>query len=136
MEYKTIKSNYLPISCSIITILKNIIISYILSILLLIIFSFIITYSNISYSAVSPISVSITIISIITASFFSGRKSSEKGWLTGCVTGFMYMLILYAIGSVILKNPGIQTNGILMVITGIISGALGSIIGINNKPKK
>lgn len=135
MEYKTISQNSGFLTCSIKTVLKNVLIGYGISLVLFFIFAFVITYTSVPYSIVSPISVIITTIGIITAGILGGKKSSEKGWLTGCITGFIYMLILYIFGSIVYKNPGISSNGIMMIIIGIISGALGSIIGINNKRK-
>lgn len=135
MEYKTISQNSGFLTCSIKTVFKNVIIGYGISLILFFIFAFVITYTSVPYSIVSPISVIITTIGIITAGILGGKKSSEKGWLTGCITGFIYMLILYIFGSIVYKNPGISSNGIMMIIIGIISGALGSIIGINNKRK-
>lgn len=135
MEYKTISQNSGFLTCSIKTVFKNVLIGYGISLILFFIFAFVITYTSVPYSIVSPISVIITTIGIITAGILGGKKSSEKGWLTGCITGFIYMLILYIFGSIVYKNPGISSNGIMMIIIGIISGALGSIIGINNKRK-
>ena len=135
MEYKTISQNSGFLTCSIKTVFKNVLIGYGISLILFFIFAFVITYTSVPYSIVSPISVIITTIGIITAGILGGKKSSEKGWLTGCITGFIYMLILYIFGSIVYKNPGISSNGLTMIIIGIISGALGSIIGINNKRK-
>lgn len=135
MEYKTVSKNTFFLTCPIATILKNILISYGISLVLFLIFAFIITYTDVSYSIITPLSVTITLISIMIASFISGQKSTEKGWLTGCITGFLYMLILYIIGCIIFKNAGINGNGIIMIIVGIFAGALGSIIGINNKKR-
>lgn len=135
MEYKTINKTSQVLTCPLITILKNILLGYIITFLLFVIFAFVITYTDVPVSIVSPISVLITIVSILIASIPNGKSSIEKGWLTGCVTGFIYMLILYIIGSIVYKNPGISPNGILMIIVGIISGITGSIIGINNKKK-
>lgn len=135
MEYKTINKTSFFVTCPITVILKNILISYAISFILFLLFAFIITYTDVAYSIINPASVVITLISIMTASIMSGKKSSEKGWLTGCITGFMYMFILYIAGCIIFKNPGISGNGVIMIIAGIFSGALGSIIGINNKKK-
>ena len=135
MEYKTISQGTGFLTCPIKTLFKNILISYGISLILIFIFAFIITYTSIPYSIVSTTSVIITIISILIAGIMGGKKSSEKGWLTGCITGLVYMLTLYIIGSIIFRNPGISSNGVIMIIIGIISGALGSIIGINNKKK-
>ncbi len=135
MEYKTINQSSFFLTCPIKTILKNILVSYGISLVLFFIFALVITYTDLSHSLVSVFSVAITLISIMIASILSGKKSSEKGWLTGCATGFIYMAVLYLLGSIVYKNPGLSSNGILMVIVGIMAGAIGSIIGINNKKK-
>lgn len=135
MEYKTISQNSFFLTCPIKTIFKNIFVSYAITLILFFIFAFVVTYTNVPYSIVSPTSIFITIISIVMVGILGGKNSTEKGWLTGCITGLLYMLILYIIGSIVYKNPGISSNGIWMIIIGIISGALGSIIGINNKKK-
>ncbi len=133
MEYKTLSKNSFLVACPITSIFKSILFSYALSAILFLIFSFLITYTKVPYSIITPVSIIITLLSILTASIANGRKSSEKGWLTGCITGFLYMIILYIIGSIIFKNPAISGNGIVMIIAGIFAGTLGSIIGINNK---
>ena len=135
MEYKTISKSNTFLTCPIATITKNIMISYGITLVLFFIFTFVITYTDISYTTVSAASIIITLLSILIAGILNGKKSSEKGWLTGCITGFLYMIILYIIGSIIYKNPGISSNGIMMIIAGTAAGTLGSIIGINNKKK-
>lgn len=133
MEYK--KTNLTPTLsiCPITTILKNILISYGITLVLFLIFAFVITYTSISTNTVSAISVVITIISILTAGILNGKKTNSKGWLTGCITGFVYMFILFIAGGIIYKNFNISLNGIIMCIVGVFSGTVGSIIGINNK---
>lgn len=133
MECKIVSKHRIFISCPIASVLKSIIFSYLLSMILFLIFSFVITYTSVSYSIITPVSVVITLFSILVASISNGRKSSEKGWLTGCITGFSYMFILYIVGCIIFKSPFISSSGIILIIAGTISGIAGSIIGINNK---
>ena len=133
MEYKKISENSFFITCPITSIIKSILFSYMLSAILFLIFSFLITYTSVPYSVITPASFLITLLSILTASIVNGRKSSERGWLTGSLTGFIYMLILYIIGSIVFKSPDISSNGLIMIVLGIIFGTVGSIIGINNK---
>ncbi len=133
MEYKKLNNASIISTCSITTIFKNILISYAITLLLFLIFAFVITFTSMSVNTISAISVTIIIISILTAGILNGKKTNEKGWLTGCITGFIYMLFLYIIGGIIYKNFYISTNGIIMCILGIFTGTLGSIIGINNK---
>ena len=133
MEYKTIPKSSITFTCPVGCILKSIILSYVISIILFLILSFVITNTNVPYSIITPVSIIITLLSILISSITNGKKSIEKGWLTGCITGFMYMFILYIAGWIIFKSPAISSNGIIMIILGMLTGITGSIIGINNK---
>ena len=134
MEYKTLPKNSI-LTCPLKTVIKSVILSYVISIILFLLLSFVITYTKIPYSVITPSSIIITLLSILTAGIINGKKSNEKGWLTGCITGFVYMFILYIAGSLIFKTPNISSYGIIMIIIGMLSGITGSIIGINNKIK-
>lgn len=136
MEYKIINSGNKGTSINIINILKNIVISYVITFILLIVLAFIITYSDIPQQWISPITFIITTISIVFASLLSGKRTSSKGWLTGIISGLLYMLILYIFGSLIFHNFHLGTNAQYMLISGAISGIAGGIIGINNKNKR
>lgn len=132
MEYKTIPQNSM-LTIPIKLIIKNIILSYLISVILFLILSFIITYTNVPYSIITPANIIITLLSILIVGISNGKKSNEKGWLTGCITGFLYMFILYMAGCLIFKNFSISSNGIIMICLGMLTGITGSIIGINNK---
>lgn len=133
MEYKKLsKKNHL-ISCPPFILIKNLLIGYFVSFILFLILAFIITYTDLSLKFISPLTITIILMSILFVSILNGLKSDEKGWLTGAITGLLYMLILYIIGSVIYKNLSITSNGVMMIMVGIITGITGSIIGINNK---
>lgn len=120
---------------NIITIIKGIVFSYIITIPLFLIFAFILTYSNYPEKYVSPVVVIVTIASILLAGAFATRRMKSKGWLNGGVVGFIYMFILYLLSSVIFKNFSIDKHIISMGIIGILSGSIGGIIGINLKHK-
>jgi putative membrane protein (TIGR04086 family) len=120
---------------NIVTIIKGIVFSYIITIPLFLIFAFILTYSNYPEKYVSPVVVIVTIASILLAGAFATRRMKSKGWLNGGVVGFLYMFILYLLSSVIFKNFSIDNRIISMGIVGILSGSIGGIIGINLKQK-
>lgn len=55
--------------------------------------------------------------------------------LNGALTGFTYMLILYLASSIIFNDFTLTQRSIIMIITGILAGSIGGIIGINRKAK-
>lgn len=118
---------------SFIAIIKAVIISYIITIPVFIIFAFILANTDFPYRLISPAVVITTIISILVASSLSTRGIKNKGWLNGCIVGFIYMLVLYIASGIAFNNFSINRYVITNVIIGILAGAIGGIIGINIK---
>ncbi len=114
-------------------IFKNILIAYVLSLVLLLIFAVILTYTNIPESSITTVVLAVSIIGILYGSKLSASKAKSRGWLIGSVTGLLYMFILYLI-SLLANNRVIFDMHVLSVfIIGIVAGAVGGIIGINFK---
>lgn len=109
---------------SIIQIVKGCIISIILAVILLFIFSLILTYTSVSENTIVPVIIVITAISILIGSSISSAKLKKNGLLNGGVIGIAYMLIFYLISSIASGSFALNTSAIIMLITGIIAGIL------------
>jgi putative membrane protein (TIGR04086 family) len=118
---------------NIITITKGIILSYIVTIPLFLIFAFILSHTNFPEKYVTTVVIIVTIISILIASSTVTKNAKNKGWLNGTIVGFTYMLALYVISSLVLDNFQINRYIITMTVIGVLTGAIGGIIGINIK---
>jgi putative membrane protein (TIGR04086 family) len=70
---------------------------------------------------------------MLVAGSTSTRGLRSRGWLNGCIVGFIYMLLIYLAGSIVYKDFSFDNYMITMFIIGIITGAIGGIIGINMK---
>ncbi|MDP4094699.1 MAG: TIGR04086 family membrane protein [Bacillota bacterium] len=112
---------------------RGIIISYIITIPLFIIFAFILTYTDFPEKYTPTCVILVSMASITTAGAAATRKLRNKGWLNGSIVGLIYMLIMYLFGSIIFKNFNVTSHVVTMLIIGIIIGAIGGIIGINFK---
>ena len=86
---------------SISNIIKGIIISFITTIIFLLIFSVILTYTNISENFITPTIIVITAISI------------------------------YLLSSIINQRFVLSMQSIIMIISGIVCGMFGGILGVN-----
>lgn len=115
------------------TITKSIIASYIITIPIFLVFALILTYTNFPDKFIMPVVVMTTIISILAAGIFVTRAANNKGWLNGGAAGFLYMLSLYLISSVVINNFAINKYVVTMTIIGMLTGAIGGILGINMK---
>lgn len=119
------------------TIIKSVLISYGLSIVLLAIFAIILTYTSFPESSIPTVVLVVSILSILYAGKLSAKKAKSRGWLAGSITGLLYMVILYLISLTFTQRAVFDSYVILIFILGLITGAVGGIIGINlKKPEK
>lgn len=116
-----------------INIVKGIIISFIITMLLLIILSAILTYTDTSESIISPSITAITTLSILIGSSLVNIKIKKNGILNGAIIGGTYIFLLYVISSTINQQFSLNMNSIIMILLGVMFGILGGIIGVNKK---
>ena len=57
----------------------------------------------------------------------------KNGILNGGIIGFIYILAIYLLSSLIGGGFGLNIYGIIMMIAGIVAGAIGGIVGVNLK---
>lgn len=116
-----------------ISVLKGIMAAYIITIPAFMLFALILSNTDFPQKLISPSVVITTIISVLTAGSVSTKGLKNKGWLNGSIVGLIYMLILYIFSSLVFKNFTIDKYVITMTIIGILTGAIGGIVGINIK---
>lgn len=128
MENIQIKENN-----NITNIIKGVGISLITTIILLIIFSIILTYTNIKENTINPVIMIITAISILIGSTIGNNKIKKNGLLNGGLIGGIYILTIYLISSILNWKFSLNVQSIIMITIGMIFGILGGIIGVNKK---
>ena len=115
-----------------IKILKGVGISFAFTLISLTIFSALLTYTSLSESLIQPVVISVTGISILAGSFFATRKVGKNGIIKGITVGLIYILLIYLISSILNNgNFAINLGSIIMILVGIICGAIGGIMGVN-----
>ena len=128
MEKTQIKENN-----TITTIAKGIGISLMITVIALTIFSIILTYTNIEENVINPVIMIITAISILIGSSIGSTKIKKNGLINGGIIGGSYILILYVVSSILNWKFSLNIQSIIMIITAVIFGILGGIIGVNKK---
>jgi putative membrane protein (TIGR04086 family) len=113
------------------SIVRAVILSYIITIPVFIALALLINYTNFPDKFILPGVIVTTIISILVAGSTYTRNLKSKGWLNGGIVGCVYMVILYLVSSIIYKNFSIDEHVITMMAIGVLTGAIGGIIGIN-----
>ncbi|MCM3785569.1 TIGR04086 family membrane protein [Neobacillus mesonae] len=71
-------------------------------------------------------------ISLLFGGFVSGKKSGERGWYHGGITGAVYGILVLIIGFLAL-DASIRLFDLLEWGIAFIVGALGGIFGVNTK---
>ena len=123
-------------SKNLIRIIKGCAISLIITLILLFIFACILTYTNVQENVIKPVVIIISIISILIGSSISTMKLSKNGLLNGGIIGFIYIMSIYILSSITGSSFSLNIGSIIMIVTTIISGMIGGVIGVNYRWKR
>ena len=118
---------------TLINILKGVGISLISTVIMLIIFSIILTYTNIQENVINPVIMIITAISILIGSSLGNIKIRKNGLINGGIIGATYIIIIYLISSILNWRFFLNVQSLIMIAVTIVFGILGGIIGVNRK---
>lgn len=114
-----------------INLIKGVGIAFISTIILLLIFSAILTFTNINEDVINPVIITVTGISILIGSSIGNNKIKKNGLLNGALVGAIYILIIYIISSLLNWRFGLNLQSLIMIVVGMIFGMLGGVIGVN-----
>lgn len=121
------------VSRNFVNIIKGVIISIIFTLIALFIFSIILTYTNISEQFITPVIIVTTAISIFIGSSIGNLKINKNGLLNGAIIGGVYLISLYLLSGIINKNFNLNMQSLIIIISGMICGMFGGVIGVNKK---
>lgn len=106
-------------------------ISILITIVFLLVFSILLTYTNISENTIPAITIIITAISIFIGSTMATSNLKKNGIINGAMVGLIYILVIYLLSSIIEKDFSLNIHSIIMIISSVLAGGIGGIIGIN-----
>lgn len=115
------------------TIIKGTGISIILTLMLLLVFSILLTYTNISESTMVPGIIGITGVSLLLGSAVAVKHIKKNGIMNGGIIGLIYIVFIYLLSSLINLDFSLNFYSLIMIIAGIVAGMLGGVIGVNMK---
>lgn len=116
-----------------IDVLKGSITAIVITLISLVIFSMVLANTNINENTIIPVIIVVTAISILIGSIISVSKISKKGLLNGALVGLIYIAIIYLLSSMVNGNFSFDFNSLIIIISAIIAGMFGGIIGVNLK---
>lgn len=112
---------------------KGVCISIGLTLVMILILSIVLSFTAIKENVIMPTVIFVSSFSILLGGFLVAKKVDEKGIVYGSILGLIYMLILYLISSILNFDFSLNGNAIIMIVFGIIGGAIGGILGVNLK---
>ena len=117
----------------IIGIIKGTLISFLVTLIALTVFSVLLVYTDLSEDTIKPVIITVTGISILIGSSIGTRKIHKNGLITGGGIGAIYVLIIFCISSIMNSSFSLNLVSAIMIGVGIVGGVLGGIIGVNTK---
>ena len=105
----------------------------VITLVLLLIYAVLLTVTSIPETTISSVVIIVSGISILIGSSISSLKIKKQGILNGGLVGFIYILTIYLLSSIILTGFSINVKSIIMIAVGIIAGIIGGIVGVNLK---
>lgn len=118
------------------SVIKGTVLSYIATLVLFVIFAIILTFADFPDKFVQGAVIITTVISLLLGGTVAGRSARSMGWASGLIMGTLYMVILYVLGGIINRNFTVDSNMLILFCIGIVSGAIGGMIGINIKMRQ
>lgn len=117
------------------SLLKGIIFAYLITIPFFIFFALVLTYTNFPEKYIVLAVMATTIGSILFASLVLAKNVKNKAWFNGILIGFIYMVLLYLASSIVFKDFSLDRYILTMVLIGVLSGAIGGILGAGFETK-
>lgn len=114
-------------------ILKGLGYSYILTLIVLLIYNLLLTYTNISTESISIVTSFITTISAAFGGFYSCKHIQEKGLIYGFIVGIAYILLLIIMFYLAQENYIFDITVLYKALLVSVAGGIGGILGVNFK---
>lgn len=113
--------------------IKFILISYIVSLLLIVLLAALLAYTSLPEAVSAPAVSAITYFAAFLSGFLTARSAGGRGWMWGMLSGIGNILLLSIAGLLLYSGAPAPGRVLVTAICGGIAGAVGGILGINSK---
>ena len=110
---------------------KSILFSYAMHILLYIIYAFLLANTRVAESTIPTCSIIIGLLCVFEASMMATRKMKKNGLQNGAIIGFLYVLLVYFLGSVFNHEFVFSFHSLYTICFYVFVGMFGGMIGVN-----
>lgn len=116
-----------------IQIFTDLFLGYALTFIFIIGYALILTYTNINDTYIMFVTLLGTIVSVVYVGYRFAVNAESKGMLWGILGGILYCVVFVSIGVLLSDNYSFDKKIVFIFVFSLLSGAIGGIIGINNK---
>lgn len=113
------------------SIIKGSFFTFAFTYLLVVIYSFVLAYTNVPDTTIPTVVIGITMFSIFLSTIIFCRQIGSNGLVNGTIISLIYIGSIYLISSLTKVGFTLDKYSIIMIITAMISGMIGGIIGVN-----
>jgi putative membrane protein (TIGR04086 family) len=107
--------------------------SYLITIVLVLIYNLVLTYTSVSVSTMPLMTSIIVTLGIACAGFYIGYKNGSDGFLYGILAGALYVLFMIIMYFLANENFKFEMNMLYKMLLNTLTGGIGGIIGVNMK---
>ena len=101
------------------------------TVIILLVFSFVLTYTSVSESVIPQTIIIITAISILLGSSIGTMKMKNRGLISGMLIALIYIGGIYILSSILNGDFSFNVYSIIMCISSVVCGMIGGIVGVN-----
>ncbi len=112
-------------------IAKTVVEAFLITIILMGVLALLICYTPISEEAITPSVYVLNYFSVFMAGLLSAAKAKKRGFITGGLSGALYMLLVYLLGCVLFGGIEFTKAVFMNVIYCLVLGIAGGVVGIN-----
>ncbi len=116
-----------------INIAKSLTLSFIITLVLIIVVSLLLTYTSLKESRIPLLNTIVMIISITIGSIYMAINMEENGWLYGGIVGALYFIVLVLLNYLFIKPFVFDIYSLSKFFIALVTGIIGGVIGINIK---
>lgn len=96
--------------------------------------SVLVTWTSVPEAKLPVITYIINLAAVLTGSFVAARRSKEKGWYYGGLTGLFYSLAITILG-LMLVSASFTLHNVVQIAILTAVGGLGGVLGVNTGPR-
>ena len=112
-------------------IVKTVIMAFLITVILMGLLALAICYTPVSEEIITPGVYILNYLSVFMAGLFAAAKAKRKGFITGGISGGIYMALVYLLGFVLFGGITFTKQVAMSILYCLLTGMAGGIVGIN-----